>query len=273
MIYPITPTTLKETELQRRPALQDPTIFHCQRAYEHVYRCVLKKKKSKTLAGLEGSEAFIEAMPALVGIDNICTFVACVTYGVSVGVLLEQTAALLYRASHCAMAALALKVKLEEKAARQSAAQPKVPQPLAAQPSSQPAVAQPKVRRPKIARPSASQPKVAQFPVSQPSIAQPSAVQPTVPQPAESQPPATQPTACQPSETSQQHSEKSSKHSNQLKQKDLTKWQLHTPLKTNKLHPPKKSENPHFPSENSPLPSQISLPSSEITPQSTLECP
>ena len=282
MIYPITPTTLKETELQRRPALQEPTILHCQRAYEHVYRCVLKKKKSKTLAGLEGSEAFIEALPPLIGLDNISTFIACITYGVAVGVLLEQTVPILLRAARCVMDAIALKAKLAEKPAQPTVDQVSVAQPSATQaPAPQPSAPRPKVSRPKAARPKASPPKVAPPKSAQPtmplpSVPQPSASQATVTQSAESQPSASQDSVAQPKETSQKIPE----NHNQLNTNDLAKLQPHAPLKTNKLHPPKKSENPHIssekaplPSQNPPLPSQNSLASSVTSPQSTLECP
>jgi len=270
MIYPLTPTTLRETELQRRPSLQEPTILHCQRAYEHVYRCVLKKKKSKALAGLEGSEAFIEAMPPLIGLDNVTNFIACVAYGVANGVILEDTTGpFLLRAAKCAMSAIALKAKLAPQTAP-----PKVPQPSVSRPkAAHPKAAQPKVAQPKAAQPKAAQPKVAQPAVDQLPVDQPTAAQPTESSPEPSDKPIQSP--------SENPSEKTAGNHNQLKPQVLAKSQFHSSLKTNKLHPPKKSENPHFSSENPhlesqnpPLPPQNSLPPSEkIIQQPTLECP
>jgi hypothetical protein len=270
MIYPLTPTTLRETELQRRPSLQEPTILHCQRAYEHVYRCVLKKKKSKALAGLEGSEAFIEAMPPLIGLDNVTNFIACVAYGVANGVILEDTTGpFLLRAAKCAMSAIALKAKLAPQTAH-----PKVPQPSVSRPkAAHPKAAQPKVAQPKAAQPKAAQPKVAQPAVDQLPVDQPTAAQPTESSPEPSDKPIQSP--------SENPSEKTAGNHNQLKPQVLAKSQFHSSLKTNKLHPPKKSENPHFSSENPhlesqnpPLPPQNSLPPSEkIIQQPTLECP
>jgi hypothetical protein len=170
-------------------------------------------------------------------LDNISNFIASVTYGVAVGAILEETGDFLLRAARCAMSAIALKARISA--------------------------------------------KTAQPPVAQPRVSQPPAAQPTVAQPTESQASASHPRASQSPESAQKPSEdspekaaaKSSENHNKLKPKDLTKWQFHASLKTNKLHPPKKSEKRHFASENQHLPPENSHPPSEIAQKSTTECP
>jgi hypothetical protein len=112
-----------------RRALQNPAVAHCQKTWDRVYRSALKQKDSKALALFDAGVAFREAMPMLVGDENIRDFIACVTYGVENYVLMEDTATRLYYAAQIAYNISASRSKKKETKTDSSEQSSQVPKP------------------------------------------------------------------------------------------------------------------------------------------------
>ena len=99
-----------------RRALQCSAVAHCQKNWERVYRSVLKEFGGKALARVHAGEAFRAAMPLLVGDENIRDFIACVTFAMATGILLEETASKLLYAAQVAFNTASPRTNMRKKA-------------------------------------------------------------------------------------------------------------------------------------------------------------
>jgi hypothetical protein len=111
MIHAIARPTPKKAETERCPAPRDPAVAHCHQIWERVYRSVLKYQKSRVLARIEAGTAFREALPPLVGSENIRDFIACVCFGMASGVVMEDTGTNLLFAAKVALNAMSARPK------------------------------------------------------------------------------------------------------------------------------------------------------------------
>ena len=81
------------------PALRNYAVARCAAAGDTAYRKKLATSKNKFAAADSAAKAFRQAMPPLCGYDNICDFIACVSYGILIGAIpLEMRGHLLYSA-------------------------------------------------------------------------------------------------------------------------------------------------------------------------------
>ena len=77
-----------------------------------IARCILAKRRARTLAASEssyramraGAEGYLGAMPRLSDLDSIRDFVACVTYGVATRVIRRKDSLPLLEAAKAALA-------------------------------------------------------------------------------------------------------------------------------------------------------------------------
>lgn len=111
MIKAIKPPVTPRPEEDFSPALKNPAVAHCQEVWELVYRLSLKKKKGGACALFDASQAYRNAMPPLIGYENICNFIACVSYGMLTRALMEDTGTRLLYAAQVALTTIAPRSK------------------------------------------------------------------------------------------------------------------------------------------------------------------
>jgi hypothetical protein len=87
------------------PALANPAVARCCKAWKRVYRSVLAEDGSEYRAARKAGEAYRAAMPTLDSRENCKDFVACVTHGILLGAILEQNGGKLLYAAQVALAA------------------------------------------------------------------------------------------------------------------------------------------------------------------------
>lgn len=115
MLTAIEPANLIAAEQELCPALKNPAVAHCHEVRERVYRSALKKKKGGACALFDAGEAYCQAMPPLVGYENICNFIACVSYGMLTRALLESTGTSLLYAAQVALTTIAPRSKTQRR--------------------------------------------------------------------------------------------------------------------------------------------------------------
>ena len=104
MLKAIQPSTTLRLEDLYYPALKNSAVALCACAREKVYQEVLAKTKQEYIAEREAGKAFRQALPPLCGYDCICDFIACVSYGVLIGAIKEETSSKLVYAAQVALA-------------------------------------------------------------------------------------------------------------------------------------------------------------------------
>ena len=94
-----------ETEFQIPSELIDsttqscPAVAHCCTAWDRTYKTALAKGDSTGTAIRIAKKSYCQAMPPLIGFENIRDFIACVAQGVLLGAITEsQSSRLLYAA-------------------------------------------------------------------------------------------------------------------------------------------------------------------------------
>jgi len=122
MIHALKPRTPKLSAAEQDPSLQNPTISHCWEIWQRVHDTVFEQHKSRAVASIEARAAFRRAMPQLLGYENICNFIACVTFGMNAGILDEDTGSKLLYAAQIGLNTLAVKSKIQSLEAKSKAA-------------------------------------------------------------------------------------------------------------------------------------------------------
>ena len=86
-------------ELNPSASTVNPAVARCTDAWNRAYRADLAINQTKAAALETAGRAFCEAMPQLVGYDNIRDFIACCAQGVLLGAIdPARSAKLLYAA-------------------------------------------------------------------------------------------------------------------------------------------------------------------------------
>jgi hypothetical protein len=88
-----------------RPALENPAVAHCCEVWEVTLRRALKEGHKLVFARVAAHKAYQQALPPLVGLENIQNFIACVAHGMLQGSILHQHGARLLYAAQVAKGA------------------------------------------------------------------------------------------------------------------------------------------------------------------------
>lgn len=83
-----------------------PAVARCHDAWIRAFKTELAKSGSKVSATFRGAEAYRDAMPHLLGYENICDFIACTTHGMLLGALETSRSTKLLYAAQVALTAL-----------------------------------------------------------------------------------------------------------------------------------------------------------------------
>jgi hypothetical protein len=98
----------QEAACPDRPS-DNPAVSRCIRAWNRAYRKKLDnldEDEGEFEAREAGKKYYLRAMPPLVGLENICDFIACVTYAQLAEVLRPNEAENLFSAAKVALSAL-----------------------------------------------------------------------------------------------------------------------------------------------------------------------
>jgi hypothetical protein len=81
----------------------NPAVARCTATWTQSYQHEFSRTRSEALAQHAARRAFSEAMPPLIGYDNIRDFIACCAQGVLLGALEPQKSAKLLYAAQVAL--------------------------------------------------------------------------------------------------------------------------------------------------------------------------
>jgi len=90
MLKAIQPSNAKNREKTHLPALKTPAVAFCLEVGKTTREQSLAQGKSEFYSGKDAAQAYCRAMPPLTGYQNICDFIACVSYGVILGTVLRR---------------------------------------------------------------------------------------------------------------------------------------------------------------------------------------
>jgi hypothetical protein len=105
-----------ETVEKPSPALANPAIARCARAWEVAYRTQLEQKAGEPDALRKAGEAYRAALPPLSSRDNCRDFIACVAHGILLGSIDGKSSGKLLYAVQVALFAVASEEKSREMA-------------------------------------------------------------------------------------------------------------------------------------------------------------
>ena len=91
--------TRRTSAKTQSPALQNPAVARCCKAWERAYQAEIEQGEHEFNARDEAKTAFRKAMPPLAGHQCISDFIACVTYALLINAIeYENASKLLYAA-------------------------------------------------------------------------------------------------------------------------------------------------------------------------------
>jgi hypothetical protein len=85
-----------------------PAIENCLVVWRQVYKAKIAKNKSRYESADGAGNAYRNAMPPLIGFDNIRDFIACATHGLLIGAINGEDATKLLYAAQVALSTLRL---------------------------------------------------------------------------------------------------------------------------------------------------------------------
>jgi hypothetical protein len=88
------------------PALANPAIARCAKAWEDAYRTQMEEDESEYGAIKKAGEAYRAALPPLTSRDNCRDFIACVAHGMLLDAIPETNAGKLLYAAQVALGAV-----------------------------------------------------------------------------------------------------------------------------------------------------------------------
>ncbi|MFZ0337116.1 MAG: hypothetical protein WAL45_03730 [Terracidiphilus sp.] len=109
---------LKPVEIvaEPNPALANPAIARCAKAWEDAYREQMEEEDSDYGATQRAAEAYRAALPPLTSRDNCRDFIACVAHGILLGAIPETNAGKLLYAAQVALGAVSAEERSREMA-------------------------------------------------------------------------------------------------------------------------------------------------------------
>jgi len=99
------------------PALRNHAVAHCAAVRDKAYRQNFAKTKNEYKAADAAVAAYRKALPPLCGYDNICDFIACVSYGMLTKAIDEDSGTKLLYAAQIALSTLAPRSKTQTRPA------------------------------------------------------------------------------------------------------------------------------------------------------------
>jgi hypothetical protein len=72
------------------PVLQNPAVAYCCQVWEATHLQSLKAGRKPTFARVDAHRAYQQALPPLIGLENIQNFIACVAHGMLMGSILHR---------------------------------------------------------------------------------------------------------------------------------------------------------------------------------------
>jgi len=122
------PGDLASAELDS-DALERPTrnaaVARCIHAWRRAYNkklAALDNDESDYPAEKAGNEAYLRAMPSPAGYENVCDFIACVTYAAATGIVQPRKAEELLAAAKVALGALRWEARTSPKPKKKATA-------------------------------------------------------------------------------------------------------------------------------------------------------
>ncbi len=94
---------MKEVD-RDNPALANPAVAHCCKAWKRAYRAAIAEDEFDVLAYRKAGEAYRAAMPPLASRENGSDFVACVAHGILINAISETCGSKLLYAVQVAQA-------------------------------------------------------------------------------------------------------------------------------------------------------------------------
>jgi hypothetical protein len=98
------------------PALSNPAIARCAKAWEDAYRARIENGGVRFEANDDAAHAYRAALPPLTNRDNCRDFIACVAHGMLLGAIPENNAGKLLYAAQVALGAVGAEEKSREMA-------------------------------------------------------------------------------------------------------------------------------------------------------------
>jgi hypothetical protein len=103
--------TVMTEDLQTSPVLAtaeaststNPAVTHCCNAYARAHQAARARGKGQIFAALAANKAFRNAMPVLVGYENIRDFIACTAHGILLDAINGEQATKLLSAARVAL--------------------------------------------------------------------------------------------------------------------------------------------------------------------------
>ena len=89
------------------PALDNPAVQRCCKAWRRVFRAVNRDEDNEWTASEKAAYAFCAALPPLTSRQNCRDFVACVAYGITIKAIAEKDAGKLLYAAQVALSSFA----------------------------------------------------------------------------------------------------------------------------------------------------------------------
>jgi hypothetical protein len=124
LLKSILPPAEKRLPADFHPAIKNPAVALCDEVWGKIFQATLDKKFNLYTAERCASKAYRLALPSLSGYQNICDFIACVSYGILLGAIKPDTGTKLLYAAQVALGAIP---KSEKEKARKSTSQPSRP--------------------------------------------------------------------------------------------------------------------------------------------------
>jgi hypothetical protein len=107
-----------------RPALKNPALARCCKAWKRAYRAKYLKTKSEWQASDNAAAEFRAALPPLTTLNDCRDFVACVTFGILIKAIAEKDGGKLLYAAQIALSSFRNE-QMVPKAPASSPVQPK----------------------------------------------------------------------------------------------------------------------------------------------------
>jgi len=98
--------SIHASESENPVSTQNPAIANCLAAFRRAYQNAIDRKADGYDARNKAKLGFREALPPLIGRDNIRNFIACVTYGMAVDLISNGDSARLLQAARTAASVL-----------------------------------------------------------------------------------------------------------------------------------------------------------------------
>jgi hypothetical protein len=99
-------SVLSASNPHENPPSANQSLARCRDAFEQTHKDMLANHKSECAAKFKAIQAYKDALPPLIGADNIRDFIACVAQGMLLGAIDDNQGARLLYAARAAQSTL-----------------------------------------------------------------------------------------------------------------------------------------------------------------------